>query len=130
MGRHHVLHVSAYLLCLCNRAVELDLALSGGCRRDFYKLMQKHRIVLRFGCKFHETPQHRLKPADRFRVTCAVYVLCSDVSTPAGRLSWQLDHRSSARLWTICTGSGALCCHTSAAMTHCQSLSRHNGTQA
>ena len=46
--------------------------LSAGCRRDFYKLMQKHRVVLRFGCKFHETPQHRLTPADRCKFDCAV----------------------------------------------------------
>lgn len=37
----------------------------GVCRKDFYKLMQKHRIVLRFGCKLNETPAQRLTPADR-----------------------------------------------------------------
>ena len=34
-------------------------------RKDIYKLVQKHRIVLRFRCRFMETGSHRLAPADR-----------------------------------------------------------------
>ena len=34
-------------------------------RKDFHRLMQMHRIVLRYSCRFHETPTHHLSPADR-----------------------------------------------------------------
>ncbi len=34
-------------------------------KKDFYKLMNKDKIILRFGCRFVETATHKLSPADR-----------------------------------------------------------------
>ncbi len=34
-------------------------------RKDFYKLMNKDKIVLRFSTRFVETPTHQLSSSDR-----------------------------------------------------------------
>ncbi len=73
------------------------------CRRDFYKLMQKHRIVLRFGCRFHETAQHRLTPADK----------CGDAYTLLYRCQFQLClQRSAISSWQLSDTIASEACNT------------------
>ncbi len=37
-------------------------------KKDFYKLMNKDKIVLRFSTRFVETPTHQLSSSDRYHV--------------------------------------------------------------
>ncbi|KAK9810289.1 hypothetical protein WJX72_008124 [[Myrmecia] bisecta] len=47
-------------------------------KRDFYKLMNKDKIILRFGCRFVETDTHKLSTADRERKFVLSYFLADD----------------------------------------------------
>lgn len=47
-------------------------------KKDFYKLMNKDKIILRFGCRFVETATHKLSPADRDRRFVLSYFMADD----------------------------------------------------
>ena len=65
-------------------------------RKDFYKLMSRDRIVLRFAVRLVETPGYPLSKTDRLTLTFAVM---KQALHDLGSLSFLLRYTSRPRVW-------------------------------